>query len=83
MLGTERMKIYFYTGPECSLCDLADMEIARTSMYASLTIEKVNIRESTALYHLYGARIPVLKRDDNNQEIGWPFSTADLEEFLQ
>ncbi|WP_159579029.1 glutaredoxin family protein [Alteromonas sp. KUL106] len=77
------MKIYFYTGPECSLCDLADMEIARTSMYASLTIEKVNIRESTALYHLYGARIPVLKRDDNNQEIGWPFSTADLEEFLQ
>ncbi|GFD94126.1 hypothetical protein KUL156_10290 [Alteromonas sp. KUL156] len=83
MLGTECMKIYFYTGPECSLCDLADMEIARTSMYASLTIEKVNIRESTALYHLYGARIPVLKRDDNNKEIGWPFSTADLEEFLQ
>jgi len=77
------VKIYFYTGPHCSLCDLADVEIARTSMSSSLTIEKVNIRQSTELYHLYGARIPVLKRDDNNKEIGWPFTTADLEEFLQ
>jgi len=77
------VKIYFYTGPHCSLCDLADLEIARTSMSSSLTIEKVNIRQSTDLYHLYGARIPVLKRDDNNKEIGWPFTTTDLEEFLQ
>jgi len=77
------VKIYFYTGPHCSLCDLADLEIGRTSMSSSLTIEKVNIRQSTELYHLYGARIPVLKRDDNNKEIGWPFTTADLEEFLQ
>lgn len=83
MLDTSIVKIYFYTGPHCSLCDLADLEIARTSMSSSLTIEKVNIRQSTELYHLYGARIPVLKRDDNNKEIGWPFTTADLEEFLQ
>ena len=83
MLDTSIVKIYFYTGPHCSLCDLADLEIARTSMSSSLTIEKVNIRQSTDLYHLYGARIPVLKRDDNNKEIGWPFTTTDLEEFLQ
>ncbi len=83
MLGVAFMKIYFYTGPQCSLCDLADIELARTSRFSSLTIEKVNIRNSTELYHLYGARIPVLKRDDNNKEIGWPFSAADLEEFLQ
>ena len=82
MLDTSIVKIYFYTGPHCSLCDLADVEIARTSMSSSLTIEKINIRQSTKLYHLYGARIPVLKRDDNNKEIGWPFTTADLEEFL-
>jgi hypothetical protein len=83
VLDTSIVKIYFYTGPHCSLCDLADVEIARTSMSSSLTIEKINIRQSTKLYHLYGARIPVLKRDDNNKEIGWPFTTADLEEFLQ
>ena len=77
------MKIYFYTGPQCSLCDLADVELQQTSMFSSLNIEKVNIRTSTELYHLYGARIPVLKRADNEKEIGWPFNSADLEEFLQ
>lgn len=77
------MKIIFYTGPQCSLCDLADVELQQTSMFSSLIIEKVNIRTSTELYHLYGARIPVLKRADNEKEIGWPFSAADLEEFLQ
>ena len=77
------MKIYFYTGPRCSLCDLADVELQQTSVFSSLHIEKVNIRTSTELYHLYGARIPVLKRADNEKEIGWPFTAADLEEFLQ
>ncbi|CAB9494039.1 MULTISPECIES: glutaredoxin family protein [Alteromonas] len=77
------MKIIFYTGPQCGLCDLADVELQQTSMFSSLVIEKVNIRTSTELYHLYGARIPVLKRADNEKEIGWPFSAADLEEFLQ
>ncbi|WP_420932825.1 glutaredoxin family protein [Alteromonas sp. A081] len=77
------MKIVFYTGPQCSLCDLADVELAQTSVFSSLTVEKVNIRDSTDLYHLYGARIPVLKREDTNKEIGWPFDSADLEAFLQ
>ena len=83
MLDIARMKLFFYTGPQCSLCDLADEELKATTHYATLQIEKVNIRNSTDLYHLYGARIPVLKREDNNKEIGWPFSCADLEEFLQ
>lgn len=77
------MKIFFYTGPQCSLCDLAVIELKNTSSFNALEVEKVNIRESTDLYHLYGARIPVLKREDNNKEIGWPFSREDLEEFLQ
>lgn len=77
------MKIIFYTGPQCSLCDLADIELQQTSAFSSLEIEKVNIRTSTELYHLYGALIPVLKRADNEKEIGWPFEAADLEEFLQ
>jgi hypothetical protein len=77
------VKIVFYTGPQCSLCDLADVELAKTSVFSSLTVEKVNIRDSTDLYHQYGARIPVLKREDTNKEIGWPFDSADLEAFLQ
>ena len=83
MLDITVVKIVFYTGPQCSLCDLADVELAKTSVFSSLTVEKVNIRDSTDLYHYYGARIPVLKREDTNKEIGWPFDSADLEAFLQ
>jgi hypothetical protein len=83
VLDITGVKIFFYTGPQCSLCDLADVELAKTSVFSSLTVEKVNIRDSTELYHQYGARIPVLKREDTNKEIGWPFDSADLEAFLQ
>ncbi|APE05167.1 MULTISPECIES: glutaredoxin family protein [Alteromonas] len=77
------MKIFFYTGPQCSLCDLADVELQNASSFSELNVEKLNIRDSTDLYHLYGARIPVLKREDNGKELGWPFTTADVEAFLQ
>ena len=83
MLGFNVMKIVSYTGPQCSLCDLAELELSKTAMYSALDIEKVNIRNDANLYHLYGARIPVLKRADDNREIGWPFDSSTLETFLQ
>jgi hypothetical protein len=62
---------------------LADVELQKTSVFSSLLVEKINVRDSTDLYHNYGARIPVLKREDTDKEIGWPFTSADLEAFLQ
>ena len=76
------MKIAFYTGPQCGLCDLADEVIAQSTFAERLQIEKINIRDDAALYHLYAVRIPVLKRLDNEQELGWPFDVEMLEEFL-
>lgn len=76
------MNIVFYTGPQCGLCDYADEELAKVSTDVAFTVSKVNIRTSTELYHLYGARIPVLKREDNSDELGWPFTHQDIEEFL-
>jgi hypothetical protein len=83
VLDVKIVKVFFYTGPHCSLCDLADVELQKTSVFSSLLVEKINVRDSTDLYHHYGARIPVLKREDTNKEIGWPFDSADLEAFLQ
>lgn len=76
------MKIMFYTGPQCSLCDLAMTQLSQTKQFAELDIESKNIREDSHLYHLYAVRIPVIKRVDNENEIGWPFTTDDLEVFL-
>lgn len=84
------MKVILYTGPHCELCEhaIAIIEQLETPVH----IEKVNIRDSVELYHLYGARIPVIKKVDvvsaqnaNNipsNELGWPFSLTQLKAFL-
>jgi hypothetical protein len=75
-------ELILYTGPHCELCDHA-LEIYEQINPEHTHLKKVNIRSDTELYHLYGARIPVLKRNDNQQELGWPFDAAMLEQFLR
>jgi len=76
------MKIDFFTGPQCSLCELADALLQQTPKANSLAVTKRNVRNDSVLYHLYGARIPVLKRLDTSHELGWPFTAEELEAFL-
>lgn len=76
------MRINFYTGPQCCLCDDAKALLLQVSVYNSLEVQYFNVREDKKLYHLYGARIPVLQRIDNNVELGWPFDLQSLERFL-
>lgn len=104
MLDIKLVKLVLYTGPHCTLCDLAidivdkfnalcttksdNHELASQPSPSKIRIEpieleKVNIRDSVALYHLYGARIPVLKNELNDSELGWPFTLDDLIEFLK
>lgn len=77
------MKIIFYTGPQCGLCDLAEELIAQLPQN-DLEVEKINIRQSPDLYHVYGARIPVLKiqTQEGTKELGWPFDIKQLESFI-
>jgi hypothetical protein len=53
------------------------------SQLESVELEMINIRDSAGLYHLYASRIPVLKKADDESELGWPFTLEDLIEFLQ
>lgn len=82
MLDFKFLNIAFYTGPQCSLCDDAEALLAQLTHRASLNVQKYNIRDDSRLYHLYAVRIPVLKREDNEQELGWPFDLSTLEHFL-
>ena len=77
------MNIALFTGPQCSLCDDAKALLSQSSKASSITLTEYNIRENPEHYHLYAVRIPVLKREDNNAELGWPLSLQDLELFLQ
>ncbi|MFT6270058.1 MAG: hypothetical protein ACJAVV_002886 [Alphaproteobacteria bacterium] len=57
------MNITLYTGPNCELCEQALGLIHE--LEGPIELEKVNVRDSVELYHLYGARIPVVKKNSD------------------
>lgn len=79
---TKPLALVLYTGPHCELCDHA-MEVYRELSPVNTSLESLNIREDTELYHLYAVRIPVIKRMDTQAELCWPFDVKMLEQFLQ
>ncbi len=77
------MCLILYTGQGCSLCIQAETLLKEVDKIATSTLKKVDVRDSPDLYHLYGARIPVLYREDINSELPWPFDFFQLGEFLR
>ena len=73
-------KLRLYSRPDCHLCELAkDLVVASE---APVDIELVNIEDDVKLLTLYGLRIPVIQRVDNDRELFWPFDAAELAVFL-
>ena len=64
--------VIIYSTLGCHLCEQA-LEILTPLLSDGDEIEEVDISESDQLMELYGVRIPVVKRTDNGQELGWPF----------
>ncbi|MBT0587112.1 glutaredoxin family protein [Alteromonas oceanisediminis] len=75
------MKIILFSGPQCHLCDNALEELGKVTQ--PLDIEVRNIRDNAQDYHQYALRIPVLLRQDTQQELGWPFNVDQIEQFIQ
>ena len=72
------MKLVLYSTSHCHLCEQAADLLAQAGVEA----EHVDIVEDDALLESYGTRIPVVKRLDNGEEIGWPFDAAMMLRFL-
>ena len=73
-------QIIMYSQPDCHLCDEAE-----SLMYAAGLAEIyqiVDIETDLELLKRYGIHVPVLKREDNQKELFWPFDQADLTVFL-
>ncbi|MFA5372082.1 MAG: glutaredoxin family protein [Sideroxydans sp.] len=62
----------------CHLCE----EAAVILQTAGVTAKHIDIAEDDDLLRRYGTRIPVVRRLDNDTEIGWPFDKSDLRRFL-
>lgn len=75
-------KYILYSGEHCHLCDLAMDIIQQHTSNILPDMAKQSITGDHQLMHLYGARIPVLKRCDNRRELEWPFNHIELLEFL-
>ena len=66
----------------CHLCEQAAALITPLSAKDWL-LEEVDISDSDALLSRYGTRIPVLARQMDGAELGWPFDQQQLLAFLQ
>lgn len=77
------MIVNLYTTTGCHLCEqalamLQDLQTKRQEM----EICEVEISESESLMEAYGIRIPVVTTDTRSDDLGWPFTTGELEAFI-
>lgn len=77
--------ITLYGTEDCHLC-----EEAMAVIYPVLDRDKYHLvvvdiarPEHQALFESYALRIPVIKRQDRDDDLGWPFDTQQLVAYLQ
>ena len=80
------MKLILYGTDGCHLCEEAEQLLNRVLATATPTlsfeVEHADIALADELMTLYGVRIPLLKKEESGEELGWPFDEASLSHFL-
>lgn len=74
--------LYLYTTAGCHLCDMALAIVHPLTEQLGVTLELVEISEQEALVEKYGIRIPVIRTEDKEEDLGWPFDTQQAEAYL-
>lgn len=74
-------RFIFYSGQQCCLCEEALALLGQTNIEIN-QLTKIDVKSDPQIYHLYGARIPVLVKANNQQELAWPFELSQLIEFV-
>jgi hypothetical protein len=77
------VQLILYTGQGCGLCEQAEALLKAANKELFSQLKRVDVRTDTQLYHLYGARIPVLYKGQDQTELPWPFDSLQLVEFLR
>jgi hypothetical protein len=75
-------RLNLYTTLGCHLCEEA-AAMVNQQQPADLTLVMVEISESEKLLQEYGMRIPVLKFQDSEEELAWPFTMVELGSFIE
>jgi hypothetical protein len=74
------MRLILFQRDDCPLCDqaLAVLAAARAPEFDSVWID-----DDAQLEQRYGARVPVLRNEDDGRELDWPFEPPALSAFLR
>lgn len=73
------MTLTLFQRDDCPLCDEAYEVLAAAG---AADFDPVWIDGDLGLEALYGARVPVLRREDSGAELDWPFDAAAARRFL-
>lgn len=77
-----RRSLLLYHTAQCHLCEQAAAMCAAVLNPVFFDVHRVDIIDSDTLLERYGVRIPVLRDDARNAELGWPFDVEQLIAFL-
>jgi hypothetical protein len=73
------MRLSLFQRDECPLCDEAYEILAAAG---AADFDPVWIDGDVGLEAIYGARVPVLRREGTRTELDWPFDAAAVRRFL-
>lgn len=73
------MKLTLIQRDECALCDEAWVLLADAGVR---DFDPLWIDDDVGLQARYGARVPVIRREDNGVELDWPFDAGKLQAWL-
>lgn len=77
-----RRRLVLYHTAHCHLCEEAAALCAAVLNPDYFEVYQVDIVDSDELVARYGVRIPVLREDAIDAELGWPFDVDQLIAFL-
>jgi hypothetical protein len=76
-------ELLLYTTSHCHLCEQAEALLTELTERHMLRWQAIEISNDDHLMLMYGTRIPVIKIKNKLAELGWPFTTETVMDFIE
>lgn len=77
------MQLILYTTSHCHLCEEAMSLLIEIATQYNIDWLSQEIADDNTLLERYGLRIPVIKNNDTENEISWPFTTREIVDLIE
>lgn len=77
-----KKELVIYSTLGCHLCELAKDQLEPLFQHFALRLVEIDIADDDVLLEKYGVRIPVIKLQYSEKELGWPFDTQQAYDYL-